>query len=218
MTEILERVLPFWNTLSDIDKNRIVDTLQIQEFKKNDIIYHASHEKIGLKLVVNGRVRVFISTPDGNEMTLYRLSEGKVCVLSIACMMNIYQIDINVLAEQDSTLCMIPKDIYEDLSDRYKEVRVFSNQVLTERLGEIINIVSDLAFVKISKRLADDLIEHSKLNHSDTFSITHEELARDIGSAREVVSRTLKHFETLELVSLGRGKITIIDKEGLSKV
>lgn len=218
MRQMLESVLPFWEVLTDNDKTHIIDTLQLHDFKKNDIIYHAGQGQIGLKLVVKGRVRVFISTPDGNEMTLYRLSERNVCVLSIACMMNIYQIDINVLAEQDSVLCMIPKDVYDDLLDKYKEVREFSNHILTERLGGIINIVSDLAFVKISKRLADNLIEHSKLNHSDTFSITHEELANDIGSAREVVSRTLKHFENLELVSLGRGKITIIDKTGLRQV
>ena len=218
MRKQLENILPFWKVLSEKEKQYVIRTMEVYDFKRNDEVYPVKEEAAGLKIIITGRIRIFLSTSEGNEITLYRLGEQAVSIWSILSMLEDRSIEINAKAEKESVICIIPKKVCDELSDKYKEVREFIQYIITKQISEIIKVVRNLAFVKVSKRLASCLIMHSQWNHNATFFITHEELANDIGSAREVVSRTLKQFQTIGFVSLGRGKITIIDMEGLRKI
>lgn len=215
MREFLKKVLPFWEELEETHKYLVLDTIIVRNFKKNDKFYHVGNEDVGLMIVHAGRVRVFIASEDGNEMNLYRLLEGQASALSLASMMHQYNIDINMQAEEDLEGYVIPERICTILSEEYPAVKAFIHEIMVNRLGEVIGIVSSLVFKKVPKRLADKLLYHRKLQDTLTISITHEELASDIGSAREVVSRTLQQFKKRKLIEAGRGKINIMDELGL---
>ncbi|MFW5632614.1 MAG: Crp/Fnr family transcriptional regulator, partial [Acetivibrio ethanolgignens] len=153
----------------------------------------------------------------GNEVTLYRLMGGDMCVLSVVCIMNVNSLDIHMEAETDSEVSMLPAWVYQRLNEDNNAVKDFTQQILTERFQAAMQVVSDLAFNTVGKRLAKGLLQKMRLLDSKELFITHETMAKDIGSAREVVSRTLKHFENLGIVKLSRGKITILDIEELEK-
>ncbi|MSS62322.1 Crp/Fnr family transcriptional regulator [Velocimicrobium porci] len=214
----LKNVLPFWYFLSEKDRQLVVKSLEQLLFQKGAKVYHVKKEDAGLKILISGRIRVFLSTSDGNEITLYRIENKNLNIWSVFSMMSDGQIDINMEAEEDSVVYWVPETICKKLSDECSAVSEFIWQVGMKHLQAVISVVQNLAFTKSSKRLADSLIAHSRWNQSEVLFITHEELANDIGTAREVVSRLLKKFEKLGFVSLSRGKIDILDFDGLKKI
>lgn len=217
MREFLKEVLPFWDKLKENHKNLILDTILIKNHKKNDKLYHIGNVDMGLRIVYTGKLRVFITSEDGNEMNLYRLEKKQVCALSVASMMHVYNIDVSMQAEEDMVGYVIPEKIYNLLYDEYPQVKDFVHKIMVSRLGEVIGIVNDLVFHSVTKRLADKILYHRRLQDSMEIFITHEELASDIGSAREVVSRTLKQLQQHKLIEVNRGRIYILNEEELGK-
>lgn len=217
MKNFLAGTLPFWGALTEEEKERSLSNIETKAFPKGTVLYHVGMGEASFKIVRSGIIRVFISTSDGNEVTLYRLMGGDVCVLSVVCIMNANSLDIHMEAETDSEVSMLPAWVYQRLNEENNAVKDFTQQILTERFQAAMQVVSDLAFNNVGKRLAKGLLQQMRLLDSKEIFITHEALAKDIGSAREVVSRTLKHFENLGIVSLSRGKITILDAEELEK-
>lgn len=218
MQEFLERTLPFWNKLTADEREYVTKYIKKREFKKNEILYQAGSDAPGLKIIYSGQIRLFITTPNGAEVTLSRLGGGRYCALSIFCMEKKIDINLTMQAEMDSVCYLIPADIYNKLSENNSSVREFTQQILTERLLDVIDIMSGLVSQPISKRLADNLLQRMELQDSLKIKVTHDEIACDIGSAREVVSRVLKNLQNDGLVKLSRGTIEILDKENLRKI
>lgn len=217
MKKFLADTLPFWDALTEEEKDLVLSNIETKAFPKGTVLYHVGMEEANFKIVRSGIIRVFISTSDGNEITLYRLMSGDMCILSVVCIMNMNSLDIHMEAERDSEVSMLPAWVYQKLNEDNNAVKDFTQKILTERFQAAMQVVSDLAFNNVGKRLAKGLLQQMKLSGSQELLITHEALAKDIGSAREVVSRTLKHFENLGIVHLSRGKITILDVEELEK-
>lgn len=215
MKEFLKEVLPFWVELQETHQQLILDTLIVRKFQKNEKFYHIGNSDMGLKIVHTGKMRVFITSEDGNEMNLYRLEKNQVCALSVAFMLHVYNIDVSIQAEEDMAVYVVPENVYHIIYEEYSEVKSFVHEIMVRRLGEIIGIVNNLAFNSVPKRLADIILYHRRLQDSTKILITHEELASDIGSAREVVSRTLKQLQQCGLIEARRGKINILDEKGL---
>lgn len=217
MKDFLADTLPFWNALTEEEKELCLSNIETKAFAKGTVLYHVGMGEASFKIVRSGIIRVFVSTPDGNEVTIYRLMGGDMCVLSVVCIMNMNSLDIHMEAEKDAEVSMIPAWVYQKLNEENNAVKDFTQQILTERFQAVMQVVSDLAFNNVGKRLARGLLRQMEFLDSRELFITHEALAKDIGSAREVVSRTLKHFENLGIVKLSRGKITILDIEELEK-
>ncbi|MFW5672778.1 MAG: Crp/Fnr family transcriptional regulator [Acetivibrio ethanolgignens] len=217
MKNFLAATLPFWDALTEEEKELSLSNIETKAFPKGTVLYHVGMREASFKIVRSGIIRGFISTPDGNEVTLYRLMGGDMCVLSVVCIMNVNSLDIHMEAETDSEVSMLPAWVYQRLNEDNNAVKDFTQQILTERFQAAMQVVSDLAFNTVGKRLAKGLLQKMRLLDSKELFITHETMAKDIGSAREVVSRTLKHFENLGIVKLSRGKITILDIEELEK-
>lgn len=211
METFLPDALPFWNALKEDEKQLILNNVQKRSYAKNSIVHHVGSDCIGMKIVKYGLVRVFVYSTNGSEITLYRLKSKDICVLSILCMLKNLNLDINIEAEEDSLIYIVPIDIYNKLLSNNKAVYDYDREATAQRLTEVVSAFSDVLFFSVGKRIADILVYYSNLYNSDVISITHEKLAKDIGTVREVVSRTLKNLQELKLVEVSRGQIKILD-------
>lgn len=148
----------------------------------------------------------------GKEVTLYRLFEKDICLFSAACIMQSIQFDITVEAEKDTTLWVIPAAVYKALLNHSLVIANYTNQVLSARFSEVMWLMEQVMWQSFDKRLAAFLLTESALENSDTLMLTHEKIAAHLGTAREVVTRMLRYFQTEGLVRLARGTIILTVK------
>lgn len=167
-----------------------------------------------LVLVTDGIGRVYKLSPSGREVTLYRIHAGESCVLTASCIMN--QDSFPAMAEVESTirgLLISPKNV-RDWFCQDPEWQKFIFGLLSHRLATIISVVEEVAFKRIDVRLAEQFVRSIEKG-DDRINKTHADLAADVGSSREVVSRILRDFSQRNLISSGRGFIEILDQEGI---
>lgn len=208
--------LPFWDALTDSEKAAINHSVFIQKYEKGTVIHQYSGNCIGLNILQKGRARIFITSPEGDEITLCRLLEGEVCILSAACMIHNLNFDIDIAYEEDTESCIIPKDVFKAVSDTNPSVKDFTLGMVANNFSIIMDRFNQFAFSSMRNRLSNALLEHYRLEKSRTLHLTHDALARDLGTAREVVTRLLNQFQSEGLVRLSRGEIMLLDPESLS--
>jgi len=214
----LEETLPFWKHINEKEQKDILNTLSLKTYRKGERLHNGSEDCSGLILVEKGQIRAYILSETGKEITLYRLFERDICIFSAACVMKNINFDIFVEAETDSRVLLIPTAIYSRLSQNSLPVADFTNQLMSSRFTDVMWLMEQVLFMSFDERLAIFLLEQSSIDGSDTLGITHETIARHLGSAREVVSRMLKYFQEEGLVSLSRGGITITNRKGLENL
>lgn len=208
--------LPFWDALTDSEKAAIDHSMFIQKYKKGTVIHQYSGNCLGLNILQKGRARIFITSPEGDEITLCRLLDGEVCILSAACMIHNLNFDIDIAYEEDTESCIIPKDVFKAISDTNPTVKDFTLGMVANNFSIIMERFNKFAFSSMRSRLSDTLLEHYRLEKSRTLHLTHDALARDLGTAREVVTRLLNQFQAEGLVRLSRGKIILLEPAALA--
>ncbi len=169
-----------------------------------------------LPFVIEGIVRVYKLGETGRELTLYRIHSGESCILTASCILSNQNFPANAKVEEQVRAIGIPADILLDWTERYEVWRRFVFSMMSNRLEDIIELVDAVTFKRLDLRLAGYILD--KTIDRSTLLLTHQELAAEIGSAREVVSRVLKDFEHRGLVKLERGKIQLINRSQLTKV
>lgn len=167
----------------------------------------------GIAIMMSGVVRVYKLGETGREITLYRFGEGESCVISANAILNQQDFPAIAQVEQDAEAVMIPAKVFSEWVRRYDPWRDFVFSLVSDRLASVMEIVDEVAFHRMDRRVASFLLNRSKLQNP--VMITHQEIANEIGSSREVVSRLLEDFSNRELVRLSRGEIQILDFEGL---
>lgn len=215
--ELLIGALPFYNILSDEDKERIDHSCISKSYNKGAILL-SDNECRGLIVVVSGQLRVYTVSEEGKEITLYRLLEGDTCIMSASCMLKDINFNLSMTFEQDSKIIIIPTYVYDSINKEYAEAKNFTLDLVSGRFSDVMWILQQYVFLGMARRLANAIIEQSNLNSSMSINITHEELSKELGSAREVITRLLKQFVLDGLIKLSRNKIHIIDIEGLYKI
>ncbi|MCX7658116.1 MAG: Crp/Fnr family transcriptional regulator, partial [Oscillospiraceae bacterium] len=178
-------------------------------------IHSPESDCIGAFLVKEGEIRVYMLSEDGREITLYRLGKGEVCMLSASCVLKNITFDVHISVVRDSEIYHISTSTYQKLIDSNIYVENFSYKIAMDRFSDVMWAMEQILFMSFDKRLAIFLIEESRKNNSETINLTHEQIAKYMGSAREVVSRMLKHFSNEGLVELSRGGVKILDKNRL---
>ena len=173
---------------------------------------------MGLLLIRRGQLRAYITSDEGRELTIYRLFARDICLLSAPCMMNSLQFDIQITAEKDTEFWLIPPNIYKEIMERDAALANFTNQLMATRLTDVMWLVEQIMWKSLDKRLAQFLLEESLIEESQVLKITHESIANHMGTAREVVTRMLKYFQSEEMVQLTRGTITLLDTKKLQKL
>lgn len=218
MKRQLAQLLPFWRELNPRQQELLETSASATHYAKNTVVHGGNYECTGLLLVKEGQLRAYIISENGREVTLYHLLDGDICLFSASCAMRNIQFDITVSAAAESEVILIPPNVYQKLMEESLPVANFTNQLMASRFTEVMWLIEQVMFKRFDTRLAAFLLSQSSLLEAEVLMITHDEIARHLGSAREVVTRMLKHFQEEGLVSLFRGGIRIEQTDGLLKI
>ena len=166
-----------------------------------------------IALLVSGVVRVYKVSETGREITLYRFGLGESCILTANAILSDKSFPAIASVEQDAEAVMIPTEIFRDWVRRYDVWREFVFDLLSQRLASMMAIVDEVAFQRMDVRVASWLLKQAKVQNP--MRVTHQQIAGELGSSREVISRLLEDFVNAGLIRSGRGTIEILDFEGL---
>lgn len=211
---IYEKAFPFWMNLSSVDKDFLCRHSRMVRYSKG-INIHDGNECTGVILVQSGCLRVYILSEQGKEITLYRLFPGDMCMLSASCVLQSITFDVFVDAEQDSECCIIAGAAFASVSERVPEMKIFALETAVSRFSDVMWVMQQILFMSFDRRLAIFLLDETAKTGTDTVKLTHEQIAKYMGSAREVVSRMLKYFSAEGMVEMSRGGIRLLDKKKL---
>jgi CRP/FNR family transcriptional regulator len=166
-------------------------------------------------LVLDGQVRVELSSITGQQLTLYRIYAGQTCVLTTACLLSGENYSAQAVTETDVDIVLMPKSEFDRMLGESAGFRQFVFDGFSERLSTMLQRTSELATYSIDQRLAAALLAHCEWQGDPILNVTHEALAVEIGTAREVVSRRLGIFEKNGLLKRHRKYLEILDETGL---
>lgn len=214
----LSQCLPFWQKLSTEDQQIISQNATLHHVSRGQIIHNGTEDCVGILVLKEGQMRGYSLSDEGREVTLYRLFPRDVCVLSAYCMLNSLQFDITVSAEKDSSFWRIPPTIYKSMMEKNAAMANYTTELLAGRLSDVMWLLDQILYKHLDSRIAGFLIGEAELNNTTELSLTHEEIAHHLGSAREVVTRMLKYFANEGMVELSRGKVILKDSEGLARI
>ena len=209
---------PIWNKLTDDQRQRITQRVVRREVKKGTLLHDGSNECTGLLLVRTGQLRAYILSDEGREITIYRLFDRDMCLFSASCIMRSIQFDITVEAEKDTELWLIPPDVYQSVMNESAAVANYTNEVMASRFSEVMWLMEQIMWKSLDKRLAAFLAEESAIEGSETLKLTHETIAKHLGSHREVITRMLRYFQSEGWVKVSRGTVEILDMDALDSL
>lgn len=172
----------------------------------------------GLLLVRKGQLRAYILSDEGREITLYRLFDQDICLFSASCMMRSIQFEMMIEAEKDTELWIVPAEIYQNVMQESAPISNFTNEIMASRFSEVMWLMEQIMWKSFDKRLAAFLLEESTLERDNTLKLTHETIANHLGTAREVVTRMLRYFQSEGMVKLARGTVEITDEAALEEL
>lgn len=210
-----KNVFPFWEQLNSEEQNIIAANALSQAMQKGNILHRGCGECSGIVHVANGQLRVYIVSEEGREVTLYRLHKGDLCVLSASCLMDAIVFDVMIEAVEKSELIVLPSPVLNVIMEKNPLVELSLYKTVVERFSDVMWTMQQILFMGADKRVAHFLWDEMAKTGEMTIRLTHDEVARFIGSAREVVTKVLKYFVEEGVVTLSRGKIEIIDKAKL---
>lgn len=211
----LARVFPNLNAFSSQVERDIVSSFQEQHFKAGETIIRQGDICNQHMLIIEGVAKVFTRTENGREIVLYRVRASECCVLTTSCLIGHTPFPVEGEAETDIYAVSIPARYFTQGLDESENFRHFVLTSYTQRVSEMITIISQMASVKIDLRLGNHLLVYCL--GSEPLKITHDDLAKELGTAREVISRNLNNMKNNGWLKLGRGSITITDRTGLEK-
>ena len=214
LVALFKENFPFWDDLSEIEQDTFINSSQYISFRKGTNI-HNGNECTGIILIRSGSLRLYILSDEGKEITLYRLFPGEMCMLSASCVLNNITFDVFVDAEENSECIIVGGCAYASLSERCDAAKIFALETALARFSDVMWVMQQILFMSMDKRLAIFLLDEISKVGGDTVHLTHEQIAKYMGSAREVVTRMLKYFSGEGIVELSRGGIKITDVKRL---
>ncbi|MFZ2538523.1 MAG: Crp/Fnr family transcriptional regulator [Oscillospiraceae bacterium] len=210
--KLLSSTLTFWSKLAINEKNLILNNVATIKYNRGDNIHRGSNDCVGVLIIKSGTLRTYILSDEGKEITLYRLYAGDVCMLSASCLIKNITFDVHIDATEMSEILLINSSVFAQLIQQNIYVENFSYRITIDRFSDVMWAMEQILFMSFDRRMAIFLIDESAKNNSDIISLTHEQIAKYMGSAREVVSRMLKYFANEGIVEMSRGGVKIIDK------
>ena len=207
--------LPFWDELTPEQQQRISGVVEYRKVKKGTHIHDSSAECLGLVVVRSGQLRAYILSEDGREITISRLFEYDVSLLSASCVMPDMQFNVMIEAEKDSEFWSIPACLFKNLVDESLPVSNYSRNLLSGNFSELMWLMEQIMWKSFDKRLAAFLLEEASIEGTNSLKITHEKIAAHMGTAREVVTRMLRYFQSEGMVKLTRGAVEIVTETKL---
>lgn len=194
-------------------RDRLIRAARIVRIEKGTQVFGPDNVPDRLFFLYDGRIRVSQTSEGGREIVLYRVEAGDSCVLTTACMLAEEAYNAEGIAETDVVAVVLPKPDFDRLVAEEEPFRKFVFDAYSRRLIDMLRVVDDVAFGRIDVRLAERLL--ALAGGSKEIAATHQDLASELGTAREVISRVLADFQKRGLVQQSRGRIALVDKSGL---
>lgn len=215
--DILYKNLSFLNKLSEEEQEDILANVSKVKISKGENIYGSAGDCQGILIVKSGYLRTYLLSEEGKEVTLYWLEENELCVLSATCVLSNISFDVHIDAEEDSEIYMVKLSDLESLGDNIY-LENFLLKEATAKFSDVMWAMEKILFLKFDQRLAIFLLEEVQRTGSNRVIQTHDQIAKHLGSAREVVSRMLNYFSKEEIVTLSRGEIRVLNRPALEKL
>ncbi len=194
-------------------RDRLIDVARIIHMDPGAQVFGPANVPDSLFFLYDGRIRVSQTSDTGREITLYRVDAGESCVLTTACMLAEEAYNAEGVAETEITAVVLPKPAFDRLVAEEEAFRKFVFAAYSKRLIDLLRVVDDVAFGHMDVRLAERLL--SLAGDLKEIPATHQQLASELGTAREVVSRVLSDFQKREMIAQSRGRIALTDKNAL---
>ena len=214
----LATYFPIWDKLTPAQQERIRSTSILHSVKGGTMLHSGGPDCLGLLLVKSGQLRAYMLSEEGREITICRFFEMDICLFSASCVMRNMQFSVFIEAEKDSEVFVIPACLYQNLMDESLPLANFSHNLITSHLSEVMWLMEQIMWKSFDKRLAAFLLEECAVEGNNSLKITHEKIANHLGTAREVVTRMLRYFQSEGMVKLTRGTVDITDEKKLRKL
>ena len=214
----LAKFFPIWDKLTPAQQERIRATSILHSVKGGTMLHSGGPDCLGLLLVKSGQLRAYMLSEEGREVTISRFFEMDMCLFSASCVMSNMLFDVFIEAEKDSEVWVIPACLYQNLMEESLPLSNHSHNLITSHLSDVMWLMEQIMWKSFDKRLAKFLLEESALEGTNSLKITHEKIANHLGTAREVVTRMLRYFQSEGMVRLTRGTVDITDEKKLRKL
>lgn len=213
--EKIRSVYPMLAGISEQSWLNTIDQARAMHIKPDTTLFSGSATCNNFMLILDGTIRLYQSAEDGREITLYRVQAGDLCILSLNSLLKKQSFNATATTESSVHALVISPEEFKCIMKESEAFRDFVISTLTERLCETIYLVQETAFNHLDMRLACMLGSLFERNQGNLLKITHQELAHELGTTREVISRILKDFERRNCIKLSRGNIELASAEGL---
>ncbi len=193
-------------------QGRLLAAARWMQVPAGEVLFDDRQACEGFPFVIEGSVRVLKCAPNGRELPLYRVGPGETCIISSSCLLGHEDYNARGVTESDTLLMLLPKAVFDELLGE-PAFRGFVFHLFAERIADLMQLIEAVAFHKLDQRLAALLLGHGRTLH-----VTHQQLADELGSVREIVSRLLKGFAAGGLVRLSREQVEILDPAALRRL
>ena len=214
----MNREISFYNYLTPDEQELLDNSMQRISCRKGQVVHRHGDACVGLIFVRRGRLAFSILSEEGREITVFRTERGETCILSAACVLQSLEFESQITAEVNSDISILPAPTLSRLMNANHDVERLVYKQAVGQYSSVLRTMQQIIFLSLEKRLATFLLEESQRRKSDSFSATPEQIARYIGSSREVVTRMLNQFSSRGIVSLGRGTVTVLNPDALESV
>jgi CRP/FNR family transcriptional regulator len=213
MAELAEKFGPLLSEDSG-DFRDFMQVAAVVELDKGQYVCHEGHACSHLALILDGTARVYKLGENGREITLYRVGPGESCILTASCILSSLPFPAFAVCESRVRAAVIPAAKVQQWLAHWPAWRDYVFGLVARRLTNVISVVEEVAFKRMDRRIADHLLASNK----SILHTTHQEIASDLGTSREVVSRILKDLENMNLVEVHRGTVEILAPERLRNI
>ena len=203
------KAFPTFSASRDTLVKELLAVSRMQDVPAGSRLYAEGDACAAIAFVLDGEIRVYKISESGREITLYEIGQGETCILNASCTLSGTSYPANAVTSTPARILLIPSTIFRRLVGEHEELREFVFSLLSRRLSSVMELVEEVAFGRMDGRLMDYLAGKAENRHLDT---THQRIANDLGTSREVVSRLLKDFERKGQVKLARNEITLLNR------
>ena len=205
--------LPFLQRADETLKQELKQKAQFAKIPAGQDVFVDGDRVDGIALLLSGVVRVYKIGETGREITLYRFGLGESCILTANAILSEKSFPAIATVEEDAEAVMIPAEVFRAWVNRYSLWREFVFELLSDRLSTVMTVVDEVVFKRMDRRVASWLLNQARVQNP--MRVTHQEIAAELGSSREVISRILEDFSKEELIEAGRGTLEVLDFDGL---
>lgn len=210
--------LSYWDSLSEEEKAVLMRGTTGRTYQKNEYIHGFSDACLGMVYVCRGSIRVYTTSEEGREVTLFHISEGECCIMSASCVITGISLDVQLLAEEETEIMAVHSGTIQKLMDSNIYVKCFAYELAVKRFSSVVWVMQEILFARFDVRMARFLLSVYEKTGKLNIQMTQEAIAIEVNSAREVVARMLKQFASDNLIELKRGTIVLKNIDGLKKI